>query len=85
MTKRDKLLKKIRQHPKNVSFQELRTLLEAFGFELQRTRGSHHSFVRKSGGRKRLLAVPYAHPLKAVYVRMALALIDEILAEEEGL
>ena len=30
----------------NVSFADLRRLVEAFGFELKRTSGSHHIFVR---------------------------------------
>lgn len=29
----------------NVSFADLRRLVEAFGFELRRTSGSHHVFV----------------------------------------
>ena len=29
----------------NVSFSDLRRLVEAFGFELRRTSGSHHVFV----------------------------------------
>ena len=30
----------------NVSFADLQRLVEAFGFELRRTSGSHHIFVR---------------------------------------
>jgi len=30
----------------NVSFADLQRLVEAFGFELKRTSGSHHIFVR---------------------------------------
>jgi hypothetical protein len=30
----------------NVSFADMRKVVEAFGFELKRTRGSHHVFVR---------------------------------------
>jgi len=29
----------------NVSFSDMRRLVESFGFELRRTRGSHHMFV----------------------------------------
>jgi len=29
----------------NVSFSDMRRLVESFGFELRRTRGSHHIFV----------------------------------------
>ena len=30
---------------KNVAFQEMRRLVEAFGFDLKRVSGSHHIFV----------------------------------------
>ena len=83
MTKREKLLKRIRHNPRNVSFQDMRTLLEAFGFELDRTRGSHHSFVGWVGEQKVSLVIPYKQPLKAIYVRRALELIGEIEAENE--
>lgn len=82
MTKHAKLLARIRQNPKNVAFHDLRTLLEAYGFVLDRTRGSHHSFVRLIGGRKRLIVIPYNQPLKESYVKDALDLIAEIEAED---
>ena len=43
MNKR-KLLKKILAGSRNVRFDELVTLVEAFGFRLARTSGSHHIF-----------------------------------------
>jgi predicted RNA binding protein YcfA (HicA-like mRNA interferase family) len=41
----EKLLHKALNQPQNLRFQELRTLVEAFGFRLSRVRGSHHIFV----------------------------------------
>ena len=43
--KRRKLLKKALSSPKNVRFNEMVTLVEAFGFHLSRVKGSHHIFV----------------------------------------
>ena len=43
--KRRKLLQKAISSPKNVRFDEMATLMEAFGFRLSRTKGSHHIFV----------------------------------------
>ncbi len=40
-----KLLEKALTSPKNLSFHELVTLVEAFGFRLSRIRGSHFIFV----------------------------------------
>jgi predicted RNA binding protein YcfA (HicA-like mRNA interferase family) len=39
-----KLLKKVLAGSKNIRFGELVTLIEAFGFRLARTSGSHHIF-----------------------------------------
>lgn len=43
--KKRKLLKKVLAACGNVRFGEMVALLEAFGFELSRVRGSHHIFV----------------------------------------
>ncbi|MBD2081833.1 type II toxin-antitoxin system HicA family toxin [Leptolyngbya sp. FACHB-17] len=44
MSKKRKLLKKILEGSNNVSFDELVTLVEGFGFTLSRINGSHHIF-----------------------------------------
>lgn len=81
MSKRRKLLERIRQNPKNVSFEDLRKLLEMYGFIFKRSRGSHCSFQGYVGGQKVPFVVPYNQPLKPVYVRKALALVDQIRLE----
>ncbi len=43
--KRRKLLHKAISSPKNVRFDEMATLMEAFGFRLSRVKGRHHIFV----------------------------------------
>lgn len=64
MSKKKKLRQKIAQNPKNVSFQQLRSLLEAYGFELKRVTGSHHSFTGMVASTKELLVVPLDQPIK---------------------
>ena len=44
MTKLDKLLRKILNNARDVSFDDLIKLIKAFGFKLERTKGSHHIF-----------------------------------------
>jgi predicted RNA binding protein YcfA (HicA-like mRNA interferase family) len=78
MSKRKKRLERIRQNPKNVSFEDLRKLLEDYGFVLERSSGSHHSFKVEINGEYTLFVVPYRRPVKPNYVRDALKLIDEI-------
>lgn len=40
-----KILEKALASPANVSFAEMRKLVEAFGFRLSRVKGSHHIFA----------------------------------------
>ena len=43
--KRKKLLQSLMSGSKNVRFQDFRQCVEAFGFKLDRTQGSHHIYV----------------------------------------
>ena len=42
--KKQKLLRKISDSPKNTSFNDLSSLIEAFGFTMARISGSHHIY-----------------------------------------
>jgi predicted RNA binding protein YcfA (HicA-like mRNA interferase family) len=67
-----------------VTFEELRSLLEGFGFELRRVKGSHHIFIGEVAGRKRRPVIPFRRPhVKQGYVEDALKLIEQ-LVEETG-
>jgi len=44
---KEKILKKCINSPGNVRFTELQHLVKAFGFLLDRVRGSHHIYVHK--------------------------------------
>ena len=45
MSKKRKLLEKVLSESKNLQFDDLVTLVEAFGFSLSRINGSHHIFT----------------------------------------
>jgi predicted RNA binding protein YcfA (HicA-like mRNA interferase family) len=77
-TRRQKRRQKIAQNPKNVRFEDLRRLLEDYDFELKRTKGSHHSFVGYVGDEKVSVVIPYRRPLKEVYVKKVLDILNEI-------
>jgi predicted RNA binding protein YcfA (HicA-like mRNA interferase family) len=55
MTRREKLIDRIRQRPAHVTFSDVRSLLELFGWEHASTKGSHARF-RKAG--ERSITVP---------------------------
>jgi predicted RNA binding protein YcfA (HicA-like mRNA interferase family) len=78
MAKKNKALDRIRNNPKNVRFEDLQAILEGFGFTIRHRSGSHAVFFYG----KHILVIPFRKPfVKVVYVRLALAAIDEILAE----
>jgi predicted RNA binding protein YcfA (HicA-like mRNA interferase family) len=80
VTRREKLLERIRDHPNSVPPHDLWALLEAYGFALDRVSGSHHVYV----GAGVTLVIPLHKPhIKAGYVRQVLATIDRI-REAEG-
>lgn len=45
MVKKQKLLNKILNNTKTVSFSDMKKIVEAFGFQLSRISGSHHIFA----------------------------------------
>lgn len=77
-SRRQKRRQKIAKNPKNVRFEDLRRLLEDYDFELKRTKGSHHSFVGYVGDEKVSVVIPYRRPLKEVYVKKVLDILNEI-------
>jgi len=86
MTKRQKRFQRLRQNPKNVSFEQIKQVLEDYGFEHIRTSGSHHTFIAVIGERNWRLTIPFQRPIKVPYVKQAIDAIDEISqlqAEEE--
>lgn len=73
MTRRAKLLDSIKRKPHNVTFAELRKLLEHEGFQLERVGGSHHVFRRGSI----IFVVPvHNNKVKSVYVKRAIEIIE---------
>lgn len=78
MAKRDKRLQKLRQNPRNVSLDELRPILEDYGFWLDRVVGSHYIFRAEIGGRSWKVVIPFHKPIKIVYIKQALIAMDEI-------
>jgi predicted RNA binding protein YcfA (HicA-like mRNA interferase family) len=83
MSKRKKRLQRLRQNPSNVSLEKLRQVLDDYGFEYQHTAGSHYTFSVTIAGIVKVLVVPFRRPIKSIYVKQALALIDRVIAEQE--
>ena len=66
---------------KNCSFDTLANMLEAFGFVRRRRRsGSSHAVFIYAGQK---LSIPFARPIKELYVRDALLTVDTLFGRNE--
>jgi len=76
MSKKKKLLDKMRRNPRNIRFEELENLLLAYGFEKRAGKGSHAIYKIRG---KRPLTIPRKRPfLKPIYVKLALQMIEQL-------
>lgn len=76
MSKWDKLISRILSLPKDLRFEELRKVLEAYGYTMHAPSGgsSHYTF-RKKG--KNPITIPAHEPIKKVYVEMVKRVVLE--------
>lgn len=76
MSKWDKLLSRILSLSKDVRFDELRKVLESYGYVMTAPKGgsSHYTF-RKQG--RNPITIPKHEPIKKVYVEMVREIVEE--------
>lgn len=82
MTKYDKLFAKITNNPKDVSFNELNKILRRYGFKCRQPRkgSSHYTYYHPK--LLDLITIPKNRPVKAIYVKKAIAVIE--MLKEKG-
>ena len=73
-----KLLAAMRQNPTDWTMPQLLTLAKRHGIEVRSTGGSHHVFYHPMV--QDSLTIPARRPIKAIYIKHLLALIDQIEA-----
>lgn len=78
MTQRAKLMETIRQNPRDVRFADLLRAVEASGFELVRTRGSHRNYRHAIHRKAALNLQPKAGKAKPYQVLQFLAPIANV-------
>ncbi|MFZ2949597.1 MAG: hypothetical protein WA003_08945 [Desulfuromonadaceae bacterium] len=76
MTTTDKTLARMRNNPRDWRIDDLLTVAERYGIEVRNSGGSHHVF--SATGVKDSLCVPAHRPVKPVYVKRFIAMIDSI-------
>ena len=75
MSKFDKLLERITSLSKDMRFDELRKVLENYGYTMHSPKGgSTHYTFRKPG--KMPITIPKHEPIKKVYVQMVKEVIE---------
>lgn len=83
MSRWSKLLKKICSLSPDMRFDELRKVLESYGYEMHSPRGgSSHATFRKAGCNP--ITIPKHEPIKTVYFEMIKAVVEgEVNYDEE--
>ncbi|GAB6040273.1 type II toxin-antitoxin system HicA family toxin [Endothiovibrio diazotrophicus] len=73
---RDKILTKMRNNPRDWRIEDLKSIARHHGVDWRNEGGSHHVF--SFPGVEEDLCVPAHRPIKPVYVRRFVALIDKV-------
>ena len=83
MSKWDKLIMQICNLSKDIRFDELRKVLESYGYEMNSTKGgsSHYTF-RKCGCMP--VTIPKHEPIKKVYVEMVRQIVESETRKDEN-
>jgi predicted RNA binding protein YcfA (HicA-like mRNA interferase family) len=76
MSKKRKLLEQILSGSKNISFRDMVSLIEAFGFTLSRISGSHHIFTHPDIP-ERVNLQNYKGKAKSYQIRQFLTLVEQ--------
>ena len=83
MSKWDKLIARLKSLSADIRFEELRKILEAYGYEMRETSGgSSHATFRKKG--KSPITVPRHTPIKKVYIEMVRDAVEKEDNDEES-
>ena len=84
MSKWDKLITKIKLLSKEVRFDELKKILESFGYEMRMPKGgSSHCTFRKKGCSP--ITIPKQEQIKSVYVEMVKRVVERDVEKDENI
>ena len=82
MSRWDKLLSRILFLSKDMRFNELKKVLESYGYEMNAPKsGSSHYTFRKPG--KNPITIPKHEPIKKIYVEMVREVVEESAHEND--
>jgi len=82
MTKSEKTLNKMKANPKDWRIEQLETIARQYGVAVRKTGGSHVVFDHNDC--IELLCVPAHRPIKPIYVKKFIALIEALEVDDEN-
>lgn len=83
MSSWDKLLKRVLSLSNDLRFNELRKILESYGYQMKMPRGgSSHATFRKVGCAP--ITIPMHEPIKKVYVQMVKDIVESEVSNNEN-
>jgi len=80
MTKADKSLARMRRNPRDWRISDLEAIARRLGITVRKPAGSHVVFQHPNALLE--VTVPARRPIKPVYIRQFLALVDEVTQHE---
>jgi len=80
MTKAEKTLEKMRNNPRDWQIIDLEVIANRFGVIMRMGKGSHVSFTHPTW--VDILTVPAHRPIKPIYVKKFMSLIDALQEEK---
>lgn len=83
MSRWDKLILRIRSLSKDMRFNEIRKVLEEYGYVMNKPRsGSSHCTFRKDGCSP--ITIPKSEPIKRIYIEMVREVVENENREKEN-
>ena len=81
MSKSSKTIKKMRSNPRDWCIDQLEIIAQRYGVKIRKTGGSHVVFEHPSI--VDMVCVPAHRPIKPIYIKRFLQLIDKLEANNE--
>ena len=81
MSKKDKLIQKMRDNPKDWTLETLEVIAKRLDIQVRKSGGSHAVFMHNDSSI--VLTIPAKRPIKSIYIVKFLALINDIGAKHD--
>ena len=79
MARAEKLLARMRANPRDWRIEDVETLCSSFGLDFDRPSGGSHYGI-SDPTQTAHLTVPFARPIKPIYIRHLVRFVDAVLA-----